>query len=391
MSNPLTRILFLDQTGQLGGAELSLLDIATHFRSRATVALFTDGPFLERLLDREVDVTLIPLGKHAANVRKNASCLTRLRAIPALIHQLRSIRKQAHGFDLAYANTPKAFVVAALALLRVPLIYHLRDTLDAAHFSPSNRRLLVRLANRRAAAVICNSQATHDAFLSAGGSSEKTIVIPNGIDPTPFRETGSEPSRLRQALSVPGAVVLGAFGRLAAWKGQHVAIEALAKLPKQVDVHLWIVGDAVFGEDDHTYAKHLHDLVHKLGVVDRVHFLGFRDDIPSLMSACDLVVHSATRAEPFGRVIVEAMLAGTPVIASRAGGPTEIIDEGITGHLSTPGDAEDLAKLIQEWLRNPEAAKAMAERAKKHAAKAYGLDSVLRLIEVAIEEVVENA
>ena len=82
-----------------------------------------------------------------------------------------------------------------------------------------------------------------------------------------------------------------------------------------------------------------------LGLGDRVHLVGFRDDIPDVMNAWDVVVHASVRPEPFGRVILEGMLLGKPVMATAAGGVPELIEHGRTGFLVPPGDAAALARL----------------------------------------------
>jgi glycosyltransferase involved in cell wall biosynthesis len=134
------------------------------------------------------------------------------------------------------------------------------------------------------------------------------------------------------------------FGRLAAWKGQHVLIEALRQLP---EIHAMFVGDALFGE--HPYRHELETRASAAGLADRLHWLGFRDDIPRLMSAADLVIHSSVSPEPFGRVIVEAMMARRLVIASAHGASRELLGEDYP-FLVPPGDPDALATAIRTAL-----------------------------------------
>jgi len=392
------RVLFLDQTGQLGGAELSLLDVAERFAGRgeelpgAGVVLFEDGPFRERLSERGVAVAVMPLSGAAGRASKRGGGWAGLTAAPGTLRQAWRVRRRAGAFDVMYANTQKAFVIAALALSRRPLVWHLRDMLDGEHFSEGNRRLAVNLANRRAAAVICNSQATAHAFAAAGGRQALCEVIPNGIGPAPFDEVDAATvQQTRRQLGLGGGPLIGVFGRLTEWKGQHVAIEALGLLQHEPAAHLILVGEAVFGEADRAYAARLREQVCAASLQDRVHFLGFRGDVPALMRACDGVVHSATSAEPFGRVVVEAMLSGTPVIASNAGGPAEIVSDGQTGRLVRPGDAGALAAVIDELLSDRAEAEAMASRAREHALREYALGPVLDRIEAVIERVMGGA
>jgi glycosyltransferase involved in cell wall biosynthesis len=236
-------------------------------------------------------------------------------------------------------------VVAALAgaLARRPVVWHLRDLLTADHFGASQRRLATAVANRFVARVIANSRATAEAFIAAGGRPELVTVVYNGIDPAPFEAvTEANLDRLRGELGLNGAPTVGVFSRLAPWKGQHVLLEALVDLP---DVHALFVGDELFGADE-GYGSHLRARAAGLGVDERAHFLGFRRDVPALMRLVDVVAHTSTAPEPFGRVIVEAMLAGTPVVATDAGGASELIEQGRTGVLIPPDDAPALREAL---------------------------------------------
>ena len=158
------------------------------------------------------------------------------------------------------------------------------------------------------------------------------------------------------------------------WKGQHVLLEALTHCPQNVTVLL--VGDALFGET--AYVEQLHQQVAEMGFGDRVKFLGFRADVSELMGACDLIAHTSTSAEPFGRVIVEAMLCQTPIVATAAGGVLELIEPNRTGWLVPANDAVNLAGVINECRIHPEAAAVIAQRAYQHASHAFHLDGICR-------------
>ena len=187
------------------------------------------------------------------------------------------------------------------------------DILSPEHFSQTNRRIAVTLANRFASLVIANSQASKTAFVAVGGRPEITEVVYNGFDPKIYHSPESDISQIRQQLGIDGFVV-GHFSRLAPWKGQHILIEALAQCP--IDVTAIIVGDALFGEQD--YGERLHQQVTALGLENRVKFLGFRSDIPLLMAACDLVAHTSTSPEPFGRVNCRGYAMWTPCSCSKS-------------------------------------------------------------------------
>lgn len=236
------------------------------------------------------------------------------------------------------------------------MVWHLRDVLSATHFGGLLRWGTIFLANHVAARVVVNSRATGEAFVAHGGNRELLYVVHNGIDGAPFAALrDAECAALRQELGLGGCVAVGLFGRIAHWKGQHVLLEALKSLP---DVKAIIVGDALFGEQ--AYQQQLLQLADVPALRGRVRFMSYRSDIPALMRAVDIVVHTSVEPEPFGRVIVEGMLAQRPVIATAAGGVMEILEDGVDGILVPPNDARRLAQAIAALARDPAWARELA-------------------------------
>ena len=366
------KILFLDQSGKPGGAELCLIDIAKPYRDSCLVGLFADGPFRHLLEQQHIPVQVLATGP--IQVRKESSLAQGLGSLGSLVPVIAQVVRKASEYDLIYANTQKALVVGALASFfsRRPLIYHLHDILSKDHFSRTNRSLAVTLANGFASLAIANSKASLAAFVEAGGRPDITEVVYNGFEPELYRSNESNLSQLRQQLGLDGRFIVGHFSRLSPWKGQHVLLEALAHCPK--DVTAILVGDALFGEQD--YVQHLHSLVAALGLEERVRFLGFRSDIVQLMSACDLVAHTSTAPEPFGRVIVEAMLCGRPVVAAEAGGAIELVEPGVTGWLVPPGEPQQLAAVIASCRNQPEHTATIAHRAQSQASQRFDLTTI---------------
>jgi glycosyltransferase involved in cell wall biosynthesis len=370
------KILFLDQSGKPGGAELCLLDIAKPYRDRCLVGLFADGGFKDLLQQQQIPVQV--LTERSLQVSKDSSLLQGASSLGQLLPLIVRVAKIARKYDIIYANTQKALVVGAIAsiLSRRPLVYHLHDILSTEHFSRTNLRLAVTLANRFASLVIANSQASLAAFLAAGGNPKLVRVVYNGFAPQLYQQDRTDSAQIRQQLGLEGKFVVGHFSRLAPWKGQHVLLEALTHCPPEVTAIF--VGDALFGEQD--YKQHLHQQVAALELEQRIQFLGFRNDVVSLMAACDLVAHTSTAAEPFGRVIVEAMLCGRPVVATQAGGAVELVEAGKTGWLVPPKDARQLAEIIQTCRQQPQLAQAIAHQAQISATQRFELSEINRQI-----------
>ncbi len=374
-------VLFLDQSGKLGGAELSLADLASAFGPDSSVALFQDGPFRERL--EALGVAVQVLKNRAIESRKEAGFWQGLRSVARSFPLIQEIAYQAKSYDLIYANTQKAFIFGALAGLisKRPVVYHLRDILSSDHFSQININVAVFIANHCSHLVIANSQATAQSFIQSGGNPDLVKVVYNGFDPEIYQATAIDRSRLRDELKLEDKFVIGQFSRLSPWKGQHILLDALAQCPESV-VGLF-VGDALFGEDD--YVQQIKQQVQELGLTDRVHFLGFRSDIPALMAACDVVAHTSISPEPFGRVIVEGMLCEKPVIAAAAGGAAELIVHGETGWSIAPGDATALAKTIQHCFANPLHCQKVAAQAKKAGSDQFQVSRMTREVTCALE------
>ena len=151
----------------------------------------------------------------------------------------------------------------------------------------------------------------------------------------------------------------------------------MAECPENVNVIL--VGDALFGEDE--YVQELHHQVKALNLENRVKFLGFRDDIPQLMSACDLVAHTSIAPEPFGRVIVEAMLCGKPVVAAKAGGAIELVEDGINGFLITPNNPQELAQVINHCVQEKDLMQNIANYARISASQKFDVNIINQQIQ----------
>jgi glycosyltransferase involved in cell wall biosynthesis len=378
------KILFLDQSGKLGGAELSLTDLAKPYRNHCLVGLFADGTFRELLEHQQIPVQV--LTTEPIRVKKDSGIFQSLDSMSSMLPLIFKVSQIARDYELIYANTQKALVVGAFASLfsHRPLVYHLHDILSPEHFSLTNRRIAVTLANRLASLVITNSQATQTAFIAAGGRSELTKVVYNGFEPNSYKTQANAPHHFRKKLGLDGQFIVGHFSRLSPWKGQHILLEALTQCPPEMSAIL--VGDALFGEQQ--YVQHLHQQVAELKLKERVQFLGFRSDIVPLMKACDLIAHTSTVPEPFGRVIVEAMLCERPIVAAAAGGVIELIEAEKTGWLFSPNNSQQLAQIITTCRNQPERAATMAHQARIQASQRFNLNTVNQQIAQLLNRVI---
>jgi glycosyltransferase involved in cell wall biosynthesis len=207
-------------------------------------------------------------------------------------------------------------------------------------------------------------------------------VIPDGIELDNFIQR-SVPTHLRETLSIPESVPLVGFvARLVPWKGPDVFIRMAAEVAReQPDVRFLICGGELPGYQG--YSDWLRLLAAELGLADRVYFLGWAnpDDMPEVMASLDILVHASVRPEPFGLVIVEALACSKPVVASRAGGVSEIVEDGVSGVLVTPGDWKAMGKAVVSLVHDPSRARSIGLAGRERVSRLFGIGSHIDAIE----------
>ncbi len=338
------RVLFATHSPAISGAEYVLLNMTKDWAG-AEAFLFEDGPLGSALSAQGLKVHVSRFASGFSSFKRDKSLLRAFPLVTKLVRTVFELASRARKVDCVYANSQKAFTLAAAArpFYRRPLIWHLHDILEPAHFGRKQLKMQVTLANRFADLVIVPSTAAADAFVAQGGHAALVTVVANGTDPAP--QTDYSKVDLAAELGIGDVPLIGVFSRLAAWKGQHVVIEALQHLP---DVNAIIVGDALFGED--AYRQEVEALVTNMNLANRVHFLGQRSDVRQLMKAVDVVVHPSTSPEPFGLTLIEAMSVNTPIVATKIGASAEILEDGKAGLLVAPGDPKATAEAVSSLL-----------------------------------------
>lgn len=362
---PPLAVLFVTAAGERGGAETVLRTLLRHVdraRVRPVACCLGHGPFEAELRQiAGLDVVTVPV-RSFRHIGEAWRTVRRLRAI---------IRERRVAVVHANGTGAHLYVSPAAKLEGVPAVFHVHDLLEGSWSGQGLVNALARLAP--AAALVTPSR-----FLAVHlGRSMRTpiIVIPNGVE-----EPASD--RIQSATSVSASVRTVVWcGRLQRWKGAHVFLDAASLVHEsQPDTRFVVVGGTLFGRD-REYASELRALVGQRALDGAVRFTGhLADPWPELVQA-DLVVHSSVAPEPYGLVIVEAMLAGKPVVAAADGGPTEIVDPGVTGLLVTPGDANALAEALVVLLTDEERRTEMGRAGRARARTLYGADVMVRRFE----------
>ncbi|MGN7956477.1 glycosyltransferase family 4 protein [Agrobacterium tumefaciens] len=380
----MTSALFVSHTGEKGGAELFLADLVKAGPHSWRACFLSGGAAADDLADAGRPPVMLSAGEKMLSIRRNASFGALLRGAADVVAVAWQLSREARHYDVICANSQKALFVCALAakLSRRPLVWILHDIVTDPAFSTTNRRASLAFARLFAKLVAVNSEETGRAFIEAGGEANKVRIVYNGFDPARAKvyEPGTA-ARLRAELGFGPQPLVGLFGRLSEWKGQHVFLEAIAAME---GVQAVIVGGALFGQE--AYEARIREQASSLGLDGRVRFLGFRSDVPELMAAMDAVAHTSIVAEPFGRVVVEAMMCGRPVVATRGGGVTEIIRDGETGLLVPPGEPSALAAALGRVLSDPALAERLAQKGREDVSQRFSLEETCRSVSALLEE-----
>lgn len=374
------RVAYVGHSATLSGGELGLVRLLPRLEHvEPHVILGEDGPLVSKLMDRDISVEVSPMPPAMAKFRRDRGPLTWLPAVVATVRyvfQLRSLLR-ARRPDVVHTVSLKAALYGGIAgrLAGIPVVWSVRDRITGDYLSPVAVRLVRMAADILPQVVIANSAAT---ALTLDGCSAPIRVIP----PAAFDQLPARP-RPRNARPFRIAMV----GRLAPWKGQDVFLRAFAEAFAAGDETALIVGDSLFGEEE--YAAGLRVLVKRLGVADRVEFLGFRDDVMALLRDAHVLVHASVLPEPFGQVVVQGMAAGIPVIAAAAGGPREIIDDGIDGFLVPPGNVGVLASRLRT-LRGDEELRARLGAAGRSRAADFSPTAIAAQTELVYEDLISR-
>src|SRR6266542_909797 len=266
---------------------------------------------------------------------------------------------QGHAAGLAFCNTYNDLLCAGTVArqLNIPVVW--RSHADVFPYLPqrnqSEREAIVKIIEHTTRRILTTTHYDRDLILRAGIDAEKVHVVPIGVDLASFARRREEGARFRNELGLlPCDFVIGFVARLIPQKGHLVFFEALAKVVGDFpETRAIVVGDTALNDPEaDEYRRSLRDRVASLNLGKRVIFTGFKDDIAAVMNAIDLFVHASLK-EPFGSVIVEAMAAGKPVIASATLGPQEIIIDGSTGLLTPSGESFALPTALLRLLEAP--------------------------------------
>jgi glycosyltransferase involved in cell wall biosynthesis len=380
------KILYIDpfcNPDYMGGAQKSLLNIMIDMKKRGhNIILATPGTSMlsqnaekngigvtKFLLPKLIN-TRISIGK-----KKFFNIFAAIYDLFIFIITGLSIFKliKTYKSDIVHSNQMIISISAGLAckMRKVPCIWHIREN-PADHISKYILLVFGKLGDSLSDQVLVNSKYTAKIFINTA-LYKKIKVIPIGIN---YRINENNISKNKPFNSKPVVTILG---RIIPMKGHETLIRSLKFLKqKQLEVDMYIIGH--FDEND-TYYLYLLSLINEFGLHSNIKFYGFRSNINTMLNSSNIIIAPSTEPETFGRTIIESMAVGKPVIASCIGAHPEIIQDGLTGFLVSPGKSEELAAKIELILTDKELQKKMGELGKQRYDKLYTLDNYCTNIE----------
>lgn len=336
-------VLHIIGGGEFGGAEKHILNLAVGLdpsEINLKLCCLHREPFYQIARQAGVQAWALPMqGKFDVGIIKR---LTKL-----IVEQ---------QVDIVHTHGVRANLMGRLAARMVhrPVMTTVHSLLSMDYPQPLTR-FIYTLIERSTAPLtqrfITVSESLKTALAEQGVAPEKISVVYNGIDFTRYDMLKG----VRDEAAVP---TVGVIGRLHPVKGQQYFLEAAAKVLADRPDATFVLAGA--GAD----RERLENLAAKLGITDQVQFLGFVEDVPTLLTKLDLVVIPSL-AEGFGLIAAEALAMEVPVVATQVGGLPEVVLDHVTGLLVNPADSAALAKGILWMLNHPHEAKDMAQKGRE--------------------------
>lgn len=354
---------------RMGGPQQRILDVAKKLRERDIETTFLlpateETTFVERISQAGFNYkqTDIPRIRSPKMLRENFQFLFRW---PTTVRHLGEIIEEAES-DVIHVNGPVNFIPARAAeKSNARLVWHFNDMLTP----PPLKQLAAKTASRWADEIVVSADAVHDYYFT--DEVESTTIYPP-VDISKFSDTN--PGSIYSDLDVdPDTNLVGAVGNVNPAKGYEYLIDAaekvVAKCPETVFV---IAGKPLSSKEG--YYEMLKRRVEEKNLTDSVRFIGYREDISSLLAALDLfVLSSVSEACPI--VILEAMASRCPVVATEVGGVPEEIPNDKYGWLVEPQNSAKLAESIREALQSPKRREAAAENSYQRVTREFSLDT----------------
>ena len=364
-------ILILNSTSDLYGASkilLAAVNLLTKKGHHPIVVLTENGPLVKDLQDAGAEVIFIRLGILRRKYKSLPGVVNRFMVLRKAYYSIKQLIRQ-RNITLVYSNTTAVLAGAfAAKSLGIRHIWHVQEIIESPKWL---QRFLGKLLNNYSDAVIVVSEAVKTSW-GKFVSREKLQLIYSSIDYLPYLHSSG---KLREELGIPDeTIVIGMIGRVHYWKGQDYFLRIAGNLSRKFpDLRFVMIGDAFPGYE-YLYEE-LASLKKAENIESLVYDLGYRTDVAELLQGFDMLVLPSILPDPFPTVILEAMASAKPVVATRHGGATEMIDDGMTGILIPVNDPKEASALMETLIMDRAKRRLMGEAGRKKVLAHYSLEA----------------
>jgi glycosyltransferase involved in cell wall biosynthesis len=354
-----TILHIIDTTGP-GGAETVFIDLATNLpadKYRSLIVIRDKGWVYEELCRRGVQPVLLD-AKGSFNWRY-------LKALVSLIRR--------EKVDLIQSHLLGSNVYCALAglITHKPVVATFHGAVDVGN-NERLKWLKFGAINRGASAIVAVSDSLRENIVNRTPlRKNKTSVVYNGVNTANFKRPHSDAIRKKRGWD-EGYIIIGSLGNIRTAKAYDVLLRAAALLKNNTTNFRFVIA----GQGKGILYDDLLKLKDELGLGGIVHFLGFNDDPADFLSNLDLFLLSSS-SEGFSIATIQAMAAGLPVIATRSGGPEEIVTHEEDGWLVQPGKPEEIATAIEKLFSDRKLRNALATKGQIHAIHTFDIQNML--------------
>lgn len=359
-------VLFVEHHGEvIGGGQISLLSLMRSLRGFRALCVCAPGGLAG---------TYAAAGVECQTLDMPPLRPWRLGGVILAVWRLARLARS-RGASVLHANSSRAMFYAAVAgrLAGVPAVWHVRVGGDDGAWD--------RFLAARSAIVIAISRAVAARF--PGLPATKVRVVYNGIDVDEV--AGGDGAAWRRRLGLEDRPVIGMLAQLIELKRPEDFVQAAALVRRHHPAAAFVLAGAEIGTEG--VLQRLQEQVRREGLEADFHFLGFCDDVAGILAMCDAVALTS-REEAFGRVLIEAMAAGRPVVATAVGGVPEVVVEGETGFMVRCGDTAALASALGILLNDPSTAARMGAAGQARARRVFSLEAHVRQIEALYDDIV---
>jgi glycosyltransferase involved in cell wall biosynthesis len=386
-------ILFIHQSAELYGSDKTILMFISKLdktKYKSIVILPFDGPLKREFEKNNITVVIAPVLKLYRKMFTPSNLIKLFKEYKEGLKIISQLHKE-HNFQLVYSHTLAALIGIIFASKnKVKHLWHVQEIIAKPQlFNWVFKRILSIKSNHK---IAYDSHETMRFWMEGNAVlTQKSEAVWNGIDvdqKVNYSQELINAVRTDFFKVTPNELVIALVGRINSWKGQPLLLDAFHLLTQKFDnIKLVFIGSAPPNQEN--FEITLNEKIKEYHLEDKALIIPFQEEIGKFWDSIDIAVVPSTEPEPFGMVVIEAMLSEKPVVASNHGGPTEIVLPNETGFLFEPNNKESLAENIEKLIVDSVLRKTLGINGKKRAIDVFSLDNHVRHFEKIFEEILK--